>query len=194
MKRWLLYAALVATVNIGQFTAAHADWDAKHLKLVRGSPTSLRQAVQTAERELKGRAYSAVAIAGEDAVSFTVKVFVAEKALAAQVDGKTGKLVGSPSALSESPALLKDFLKIKGTLLAAAKAAEATAKGKAFQALFKRSNTKLLFEVDVAGRDDIEKDVVIDATSGKIRKVAERAADTGGSASVAQPAGVAPAQ
>lgn len=193
MTRWLLLVALAAGIGLAVPAAALADADAKLLKLVRSSSTSLRQAIQTAERDLKGRAYAAFATANTDTVTFTVKVIVGEKAMSGQVDGKTGKSQGFPSVLGESPAFLKDFAKVKGTLIAAVKAAEATAKGKAFDAAFKRPNGKLLFEVDVAGRDDVEKDVVIDALSGKIRKVAEKTVDAGATADGAQPASAAPA-
>ena len=113
--------------------------------------------------------------------------------MAAQVDAKTGKITESGNANGESTAKLKEFAKVKGSLLAAMKAAELTAKGKSFQALYKRTGNKDLFEVDIASRDDVEKDVVVDAASGKIRKVDEKTGEvvlpgaTQGSAAVPSP-------
>ena len=185
MKRWLLLASVVATLTMPTSGVARADLDAKHLKLVRGVSTSLRQAVLLAERDLKGKAFSAIAGFTDEAVIYTIKLDAGDKALTASVDAKSGKLSQSPVVVGDSAGLLKEFSKIKGTLLAAIKAAEATAKGKAFLAVFKRLGNKDVFEVDIAGRDDVEKDVVIDAATGKIRKVAERSADASASAGAA---------
>jgi len=180
MNKRLRLAALAISLAGLSAPAAWGDWDSKHLKLVRASPSSLRAAVQAAEREFKGKAYYALAIAGDDLVTYTVKVDIGEKAMLAQVDGKTGKITDSSAIPGENVMFLKEFAKQKGSLLMAMKAAEATAKGKSFQAAFKRLGTKDVFEVDIAGRDDVEKDVVIDAASGKIRKVAEKTVDAAG--------------
>ena len=188
MRNGLLFIIAAASLTILPAGPALADWDAKHLKLVRAASTSLRQAVLTVERDLKGKAFSAIANAGEDSVSYTVKIDSGEKAITAQVDGKTGKVTESSTVAGDSAALLKEFAKIKGTLLAAMKAAEATAKGRTFSAVFKRLGGKDVFEIDIAGRDDVEKDVVIDAATGKIRKVAEKSAETGSAASGGAPA------
>ncbi len=182
--------AAFVTIVLSLLTApaAQADWDAKKLKLVRGASTTLRQATTAAERDLKGKAYAAQASVNSDVVVYTVKVLVGEKSMAASYDGKTGKLTGTTPVSGENVALLKDFAKIKGSLLAAMRAAETTAKGKTFAAAFRRTGNKLLFEVDAAGRDDIEKDVVIDALTGKIRKVTEKSADATTEATAQAPA------
>jgi len=187
MKTWLPLA-----LGLGVWAAlpasATADWDAKQLKLVRSASTSLRAAVLTAERELKGKAYFAQTNIATDTVTYTVRVDAGDKPVVAEIDGKSGKITGSAAATGENTALLKEFGKLKGGLLAAMKAAESTAKGKSFQASFKRLGAKDVFEVDVAGRDDIEKDVVVDALTGKIRKVAEKSPEAGASANGSAPA------
>ena len=188
MKNWLPLAVIAAGMSISHPRLANADWDAKQLKLVRGATTTLRQAVVTVERDLKGKAFSAIANVGDAFVTFTVKVDAGDKAMTAVVDAKTGKITESSTLVADGSVRLKDFGKLKGTLLAAMRAAESTAKGKSFQAMYKRLANKDLFEVDVAGRDDVEKDVVVDAASGKIRKVSERSTDA---AITAGPAGEA---
>jgi uncharacterized membrane protein YkoI len=174
MKTWLRLTLMAGAVLAMSGSVALADWDIKQLKQVRAAPTSLRAAIATAERDLKGRAYYASCTVGADSVTYTVKVDAGDKAMTAEIDGKTGKINSSGPAPGESPVLLKEFAKLKSGLLAAMKAAESTAKGKSFEALFKRIGNKDVFEVDVAGRDDVEKDVLVDAITGKIRKVAER--------------------
>jgi len=181
-----------AFASLAMVTLAHAEMDVKHLKLVRAAPTSLRQAVSTAEHELKGKAYAAAASFNGDVVLYTVKLLVADKPMAASLDAKTGKITGSAAVTGENAALLKDFAKLKGSLLAAIRAAESTAKGKSFEANFKRIGNKILFDIDAAARDDAEKEVFIDATTGKIRKVTDKTADTaaggGAQGAVAEPA------
>ena len=188
MGWWRLIATMALTGALSAPTMAHAEWDARHLKLVRAASTSLRQAVLTAERDLKGKAYAAVASSTTDVITYSVKVLVADKPLFAFIDGKTGKVMQSGAVSGENLVLLREFAKLKGTLLSAIKAAEATAKGKAFDGSFKRLGGKSIIEVDVAGRDDVEKDVVIDATSGKIRKVTEKVADTSAAIPAGEPA------
>jgi uncharacterized membrane protein YkoI len=190
MNARFVCAVIVALLALQTAGGARADWDAKHLKQVRSASTSLRAAVLTAERELKGKAYFALANTPGDQVTFTVRLNVNDKAMQAQVDGKSGKITESGSVNGETAVFLKEFAKLKGTLLAAMKAAESTAKGKSFQAQFKRLGNKDVFEVGIAGRDDVEKDVVVDAASGKIRKVAEKSLETGS----ATPAGGATVQ
>ena len=148
----------------------------------------------TAEHEMKGKAYLAIANIGTDGVTYTVRVDTGEKAWVAQIDGKTGKITDASTATGENSALLKEFGKLKGGLLAAMKAAESTAKGKSFQAMFKRIGTKDVFEVDIAGRDDVEKDVVVDAATGKIRKVAEKTIEPATTSNGASPLAGAAAQ
>ncbi len=172
-----LRATTLALAMLATSSLAHADLDVKHLKLVRAATTSLRQAVSTAERDLKGKAYAATSSFNGDVVLYSVKLLVGEKPVAATIDAKTGKITGSSVVSGENIALLKEFAKIKGTLLAAIRAAETTAKGKTFDAAFKRVGGKVLFDVDAAARDDVEKEVFIDATSGKIRKVVDKSAD-----------------
>jgi uncharacterized membrane protein YkoI len=156
---------------------AHAELDAKQLKLVRAAPTGMRQAVATAERDLKGKAYSATSSFSGDVVLYSVKLLVADKPVVATIDAKTGKITGKTAVTGEAAALLRDFAKLKGTLLAAIRAAETTAKGKSFSASFKRIANKEMFDIDAAARDDAEKEVIIDAASGKIRKVTDKTAD-----------------
>jgi len=179
MKPTLACAISIALLVLLPAGFARADWDAKHLKQVRSAQTSLRAAVLAAERELKGKAYFALANTPSDAVTYTIRLDVGDKAMIAQVDAKTGKISESGPFGGEPAAFLKEFSKLKGSLLAAMKAAESTAKGKSFQAQFKRVGNKDVFEVDIAGRDDVEKDVVVDAATGKIRKVAEKSLETG---------------
>lgn len=192
MKVCDLRVPTIALLTILFMQGAHADWDAKHLKMIRGAATTLRQAIATVERELKGKAFAAETAASDEAIVYTVKVLTGDKAMSATVDAKTGKMTASAVATGESAAQLKEFTKIKGTLLAAIRAAETTAKGKAFEAGFKHGGGKSLFEVDAAGRDDVEKDVVIDAISGKIRKVTEKSAEAAGSGASAQVPAVQP--
>ena len=177
MRNWLLLAVVAAALGTAAPGSAGAAWDAKQLKALRGAATSLRAAVLTVERDLKGKAFSAVAIVGEAAVTYVVKIDTGDKALMAQVDAKTGKITESGTAAGESLAKIKEFAKLKGSLLAAMKAAESTGNGKSFQAVYKRAGNKDLFEIDIASRDDVEKDVVVDAASGKIRKVEEKTPD-----------------
>jgi uncharacterized membrane protein YkoI len=192
-RRLTLAIAAIVLVAAGPVAAA-ADVDAKQLKLVRASSTGLRQAVLTAERDLKGRAYAAKANIGDVIVTFTVKVLTGDKPMSVLIDGKTGKITETSSVAGENAGLLHDFSKLKGSLLAAMKAAETTAKGKTFDAKYGRIANQSVFQVNIAGRDDVEKDVIIDAVSGKIRKVTERSAEISGTASMADPAQPASAQ
>lgn len=173
-------AMLLATLAMPSL--AFADLDVKHLKLVRGAATGLRQAVSTAERDLKGRAYSATTSFNGDVVLYTVKLLVNSKPVVATVDAKSGKITGKTAVAGENAGLLKEFAKLKGTLLAAIRAAETTAKGKSFEAGYKRIGSKDLFDINAAARDDAEKEVFIDAATGKIRKVTDRSADVSASA------------
>jgi uncharacterized membrane protein YkoI len=193
LVRNLLAAVVILTGALTGASTARADFDAKQLKLVRSASTTLRQAVATAERELKGRAYAASVSFAQDVVVYSVRLLVQDRPLVVTLESKTGKVTGSAPAAGENTALLKDFAKVKGTLLAAIKAAETTAKGKAFEAGFRRVGNKILFEVDAAARDDVEKDVVIDALTDKIRKVTEKTGDAGMGTGTAQQAPVAPA-
>jgi len=177
MRRWLSIAVVAAGTAIWSPSVAIADMDIKQLRSIRSASTSLRQAVLTVERDLKGKAYSAIATITDGAVIYTVKIDTGDKTMTAEVDSKSGKVMQSGAAPTDSTAHLKEFGKVKGTLLAAMKAAESTAKGKSFAGVFKRLGNKDVFEIDVAARDDSEKDVVVDAASGKIRKVAEKSAD-----------------
>ena len=179
MKPPLARAASIALLALLPVQHARADWDAKHLKQVRAAQTSLRAAVLTAEHELKGKAYFALANTLGELVTNSIRLAVSDKAMLVQVDGKTGKITESGPFNGEPVAFLKEFSRLKGSLLAAMKAAESTAKGKSFLAQFKRLGSKDVFEVDIAGRDDVEKDVVVDAVTGKIRKVAEKSVETG---------------
>ncbi len=149
----------------------------------------MRQAVTTAERDLKGKAYAATSSFTGDVVLYSVKLLVGDKPVVATIDAKTGKLTGKAAVAGENAALLKDFTKIKGTLLAAIRAAETTAKGKSFAAAYKRIGGKDLFDVDTAARDDAEKEVFIDAASGKIRKVTDKSVDPNAAATALGAAG-----
>lgn len=136
----------------------------------------------------QGTAYAAGAKADGDHLVFTVKLIVNNKAVSARIDGRTGRLSNPGPIANESQALLKDFAKAKKTLISAVRTAEASAKSKAFQARFKRQGNNALYEIDTAARDDVEKEIVIDAFSGKVRKVTEISstsqADTGAQADV----------
>jgi uncharacterized membrane protein YkoI len=175
-----VWALLAVGVCLSLSPVANADWDTKHLKLVRMAPITLKQAVATAEHDLKGRAYSALAVVTDTDVNYTIRLLINDKPVTADVEGRTGKVTASTPAAGESPAMLKEFAKVKTSLLTAIKAAEATAKGKAFQAAFKHDPQKSIFEVDVASRGDSEKDVVLDAATGKIRKVSDKAPELAG--------------
>jgi uncharacterized membrane protein YkoI len=153
---------------------AHAELDLKQLKLVRVAPTGLRQAVSVAEHQLKGKAYAATSSFNGDAVLYTIKLLVGEKAVATTIDAKTGKVTGSNAVSGENAGLLKEFAKVKGTLIAAMRTAETTSKGKSFAAAFKRLGSKFIFDVEAAARDDAEKQVFIDPSTGKIRKVVDK--------------------
>ena len=181
----LVLPALILLASSG---AAGAEANPAFLKLVRGSSTSLKQAISTAEKDLKGTAYAAGAKADGDHLVFTVKLIVNNKAVSARIDGRTGRLSNPGPIANESQALLKDFAKAKKTLISAVRTAEASAKSKAFQARFKRQGNNALYEIDTAARDDVEKEIVIDAFSGKVRKVTEISstsqADTGAQADV----------
>mgnify|MGYP000933126404 CR=1 FL=1 len=174
MKMQLLLRALVLAAALVASGSVQADWDAKHLRLVRSAPTTLRQAVTSAERQLKGHAFSAAAITGEENIIYKVKVMADSAVSYANIDARTGAIGDSAALAGEDAALLKEFAKQKTYLPAAIKAAEATAKGKAFGAYFRRNGGKTFFEIDVANREDVQKVVVIDAASGKIRKVSEK--------------------
>ena len=132
MTTWLARAATVALLIVAPTSGALADWDAKQLKEVRGASTSLRAAVAAAERDLKGKAYYAAAQVSPDSVIYTVKVDAGDKSIEAEIDGKTGKITSSSAVTGDSAVGAKEFGKLKGGLLAAMKAAEATAKGKSF--------------------------------------------------------------
>ncbi len=172
-----LRIALAAVAMLAVPGLGHAEIDVKQLKMVRAASTSLKQAVSTAEHDLKGKAYAATASFNGDVVLYTIKLLVADKPVAVTIDAKTGKVTSSVVVSGENMALLKDFAKLKGTLLAAIRAAEVTAKGKSFNAAFKHIGNKALFDIDAAARDDAEKEVFIDAISGKIRKVIDKSAD-----------------
>lgn len=172
LRSMVMALAMLATSSL-----AYADLDLKHLKLVRAASTGLRQAVSSAERDLKGKAYAATSSFNGDVVLYSVKLLVGEKPVSVTIDAKTGKITGTAVVSGENGPLLKEFAKIKGSLLAAIRAAEITAKGKTFEAAFKRIGGKFLFDVDAAARDDAEKEVIIDATTGKIRKVTDKSAD-----------------
>ncbi len=193
MSQFGLRATLAALALLAMPGFALAELDVKHLKLVRAAATGLRQAVATAERDLKGKAYAATSSFNGDVVLYTVKLVVADKPVAATIDAKTGKITGSAAITGENAATLKEFAKIKGTLLAAIRAAETTAKGKTFEAAFKRMGNKVLFDIEAAARDDAEKEVFIDAVSGKIRKVIDKSADPSPAAAT-QGAAAEPAQ
>jgi uncharacterized membrane protein YkoI len=179
--------AMLATAGL-----AHAELDVRHLKLVRAAPTGLRQAVATAERDLKGKAYAATSSFNGDVLLYSIKLLVGDKPVAATIDAKSGKITSKTAVAGENAALLKEFSKLKGSLLAAIRAAEGTAKGKSFGAVFKRLGNKALFDIDAAARDDAEKEVFIDAGTGKIRKVTDKSADP--AAETAVGATAAPAQ
>jgi uncharacterized membrane protein YkoI len=172
-----LRMAVMLIATLATLGSAQAELDVKHLKLVRAAATGLRQAVSTAEHDLKGKAYAATASFSGDTVVYSVKLLVGDRPLAVTIDAKSGKITGKTTVAGENAALLKDFAKIKGTLLAAIRAAETTAKGKSFDAAFRRMGNKDLFDVDAAARDDAEKEVFIDAATGKIRKVTDKSAD-----------------
>jgi len=199
MKTWLRIRGLWVAVVLGSIAIfatepANAAWDAKQLKQVRAATISLRAAILTAERDLKGKSFFAAANVGSDGLTYTIRVFNGEKPMMAQVDAKTGRIGESSPLTGENLATLKEFAKLKSGLLPAIKAAEATAKGKSFEAAFKRIGNKLVFEIDVAGRDDIEKDVLVDALTGKIRKVSERSTDAGSTGGTTSDAGTSPVQ
>lgn len=179
MTRWLACAASVALLGAVSPTHAFADWDAKQLKEVRAASVSLRAAIATAERDLKGKAYFAIALVSPEAVTYTVKVDAGDKSIEAEIDSKTGKIIASSAVTGDSAVGAKEFGRLKGGLLAAIKAAESTAKGKSFTAAYKHVGNKDFFEINIAGRDDVEKDVIVDAATGKIRKVEEKSSETG---------------
>jgi uncharacterized membrane protein YkoI len=166
------------------FAATGENENGQEAAAVLGAKTSVGQAIAAAERQTGGRAMKIGVEKEKGAYLYEVKTVSKEQVAVVFVDPASGQVVRT-----ENEGLIARIFDLEDedgfseladpstTLAAATATAEQHIGGKAIEASFDDEDGTLLFEVEVAEDDTVQK-VTIDSANGEVLKVAT--AEVGG--------------
>ena len=174
----LISSALTAAVAGAAYASGSGEKheDAREIASITAAPVTLRQAIETAEKESRGQTLEAEAEREDGRLVYEISTLADGKVHEFMIDPQSGAVLEREIEAAEEDELPSGS--VVG-ITAAMTAAEAAGKGQAIEAELELEDGRALYEVEVLSGESIT-EVLVDAKSGEVLALDDRRHDDKG--------------
>ena len=162
----LISSALTAAVAGAAYASGSGEKheDAREIASITAAPVTLRQAIETAEKESRGQTLEAEAEREDGRLVYEISTLADGKVYEFMIDPQSGAVLDKEIEAAEDDELPAGSIV---EITAAMTAAEAAGNGQAIEAELETKDGRALYEVEVLSGQSIAT-ILVDATSGEV--------------------------
>ena len=162
----LISSALTAAVAGAAYASGSGEKheDAREIASITAAPVTLRQAIETAEKESRGQTLEAEAEREDGRLVYEISTLADGKVYEFMIDPQSGAVLDKEIEAAEDDELPAGSIV---EITAAMTAAEAAGNGHAIEAELETKDGRALYEVEVLSGQSIAT-ILVDATSGEV--------------------------